>query len=141
LMKIIGDERSISPQFSGKYAYRGLMPMEEAVDALGETIRHSCMYFGYNGHFVCFPVDKGKTLNVVAFRTKEDRKWGSTDWILPATVDEALEDYKEWSEPIKNVVRSLKKPDKWMLFEHPPAKSYCDEDGKICLLGDCAHAR
>ena len=141
LMKMIGDEKSINPQFSGKYAYRGLIPMDEAVDALGDTIRHSSMYFGYSGHFVCFPVDKGKTLNVVAFRTKEDGKWESADWILPATVDEALEDYKEWSEPIKKMVKSLRKPDKWMLFEHPPAESYCDEDGKICLLGDCAHAR
>jgi len=141
LMKMIGDEKSINPQFSGKYAYRGLIPMDEAVDALGDTIRHSNMYFGYNGHFVCFPVDKGKTLNVVAFRTKDDGKWESADWVLPATVDEALEDYKEWSEPIKKMVKSLRKPDKWMLFEHPPAESYCDEDGKICLLGDCAHAR
>lgn len=141
LMKMIGDEAAVNPQFSGKYAYRGLIPMDEAVAALGEVATRSHMWYGYGGHFVCFPVDKGKTMNVVAFRTKLDGKWESPDWILPATVEEALEDFKDFSAPIKEMVSSLRKPDKWMLFEHPPAKSYCDEDGKICLLGDCAHAR
>jgi salicylate hydroxylase len=141
LMKMIGDEKAVNPQFSGKYAYRGLIPMDEAVEALGEIARRSHMWYGYDGHFVCFPVDKGKTMNVVAFRTKFDGKWESPDWILPATVEEALEDFKDFSPSIKKMVSSLRKPDKWMLFEHPPAKSYCDEDGKICLLGDCAHAR
>ena len=80
-------------------------------------------------------------LNVVAFRTKADGKWDSQDWVLPATVDEALEDFADWPDFIKNMLRLLQKPDKWMLFEHPPAKSYCDDEGTICLLGDCAHAR
>lgn len=141
LMEMIGDEKAINPQFSGKYAYRGLIPMGEAIDALGEVARQSHMWYGYDGHFVCFPVDKGKTMNVVAFRTKFDGKWESSDWILPATVEEALEDFKDFSPSVKKMVSSLRKPDKWMLFEHPPARSYCDNDGKICLLGDCAHAR
>jgi len=33
----------------------------------------------------------------------------------------------------------MQKPDLWALFNHPPAKTYYRK-GKICLLGDCAHA-
>ncbi|KAF2093972.1 FAD/NAD(P)-binding domain-containing protein [Rhizodiscina lignyota] len=125
LLRKIGDEEGINPRFSGKYAYRGLIPIDEAVATIGDVAKRSHMWYGYDGHFVCFPFDG---------------KWESQDWVLPATVEEALEDFVDWPDNIRKMVQSLQKPDKWMLFEHPPAKSYCDEAGKICLLGDCAHA-
>lgn len=141
LLTMNDDEQAINPRFSGKYAYRGLIPIDEAVAAIGEVANRTHMWYGYDGHFVCFPIDKGKVLNVVAFHTKADGKWDSMDWVLPATVEEALEDFADWPENIRKMVGAIRKPDKWMLFEHPPAKSYCDESGRICLLGDCAHAR
>jgi len=50
--------------FSGKYAYRGLIPMEEAIEHLGEELAtNSQMYMGYHGHILTFPIEKGKTMN------------------------------------------------------------------------------
>lgn len=50
--------------FSGKYAYRGLIPMEKAVKLLGQEIAgNSQMYMGYHGHLLTFPIEKGKTMN------------------------------------------------------------------------------
>lgn len=50
--------------FSGKYAYRGLIPMEKAVEMLGRKIAgNSQMYMGYHGHLLTFPIEKGKTMN------------------------------------------------------------------------------
>jgi salicylate hydroxylase len=136
-----GDTEAINPQFTGKYAYRGLIPMDEAVVAFGEAARRSSIISGYDGHLVCFPIDKGKTLNVVAFQTQPEGKWDHQDWVIPASIDQVLEDYREWSNPVKDLLKGLRKPDIWALFEHPPAKSYWDGQGKLCLLGDCAHAR
>lgn len=46
-----------NPTFSGKYAYRGLIPMEKAVQAVGEKYaRNSQMYLGRHGHVLTFPV-------------------------------------------------------------------------------------
>lgn len=50
--------------FSGKYAYRGLIPMDQAVEMLGEEVaQNSQMFLGYHGHLLTFPVQKGKTMN------------------------------------------------------------------------------
>ena len=63
-------------EFTGKYAYRGLVSMETAQSAVGEyKAQNSQMYMGYNGHVLTFPIENGKTMNVVAFRTKEDGGW------------------------------------------------------------------
>lgn len=131
---------SVEPRFTGKYAYRGLIPMEQATKAIGEIARNSHMTCGYGGHLVNFPVDKGQTLNVVAFQTKKDGKWDhDKGWVVPATIADVLEDYRGWSEPVRNLLAMLQRPDKWGLFEHMPASTY-HRGGKVCLLGDCAHA-
>jgi salicylate hydroxylase len=132
-------QEKYEPRFTGKYAYRGLVPVEDAIEALGEatTLDH-VLTLGYGGHLVTFLINQGKTLNVVAFQGRSDWDHGS-NWVVPATVGDALEDFKDWSEPIKKLLSLLQKPDKWGLFDLPPLKTYT-KDGRICLLGDCAHA-
>jgi salicylate hydroxylase len=50
--------------FSGKIAYRGLIPMEQAVGLLGEEYaKNSQMYVGLEGHILTFCIEKGKTMN------------------------------------------------------------------------------
>lgn len=50
--------------FSGKYCYRGLVPMDEAVEALGEEMaKNAQMYLGRHGHILTFAVAKGEVMN------------------------------------------------------------------------------
>ena len=58
-------------RFSGKYTYRGLLPMEKARELLGSEEELSCAqnYIGHGGHILTMPIEEGKILNVVAFRT------------------------------------------------------------------------
>lgn len=50
--------------FSGKFCYRGLIPMDEAVEALGEEMaKNSQMYLGRHGHILTFAIEHGKTMN------------------------------------------------------------------------------
>ena len=62
---VLGDrDPSARAVFSGKYAYRGLIPMDKAIQLLGEEeAKNSNMYFGYHGHVLTFPIEKGKTFN------------------------------------------------------------------------------
>jgi salicylate hydroxylase len=50
-----------------------------------------------------------------------------------------LAKFDGWSNPVKNILGLIEKPDRWALFDHPPAATY-HRKGKICLLGDSAHA-
>lgn len=62
---VLGKEDPVShPQYSHTYAYRGLIPMDEAVKVLGEEqARNSQQYLGYDGHLLTFPIEKGNTMN------------------------------------------------------------------------------
>ena len=125
--------------FSGKYAYRGLIPMPKAVDLLGDDLaRNSQMYIGYHGHILTFPIEKGKTMNVVAFKSKKDGEWKEDRWVLPMKRTDMEEDFKDWGSSVKSILSLMEKPDVWALFDHPPAHTY--NKGRICLLGDAAHA-
>lgn len=85
------------------------------------------------------PIEQGKVVNVVVYLTKEDGRWSHDAWIRPATTDEILASFHGWSEPVKNILSLIEKPDLWALFDHLPAATY-HRKGKICLLGDSAHA-
>ena len=49
-----------------------------------------------------------------------------------------MEDFKGWSPNVQKILSLMQKPDTWALFEHPPVEKYWQ--GKICLVGDAAHA-
>lgn len=50
--------------FSGKFCYRGLIPMEEAVAALGEeSAQNAQMYLGRHGHILTFAIEGGRLMN------------------------------------------------------------------------------
>lgn len=58
------DNPAAKAVFSGKYAYRGLIPMDEAIELLGEEVaQNSQMFLGYQGHLLTFPIEHGKTMN------------------------------------------------------------------------------
>lgn len=133
------DHPELNPTFSGKYAYRGLVPMEKAVAALGDELaRNSQMYLGRHGHILTFPIEKGETMNVVAFRDKPDGKWEDERWVLPMKKEDMFRDFEWWGESAMKILGLMEKPDVWALFDHPPAPTYFK--GRLCLLGDSAHA-
>jgi salicylate hydroxylase len=137
---LLGEKNAAArAQFTGKYAYRGLIPMDKAVGLLGDELaRNSQMYFGYHGHMLTFPIEHGKTMNVVAFRTSKTGKWEDERWVVPMKREEMEKDFEEWGRDVKSVLSLMEKTDLWALFDHPPAETYYK--GRVCLLGDAAHA-
>lgn len=126
-------------RFTGKYAYRGLIPMGKAVGLLGDELaRNSQMYLGYHGHMLTFPIEHGKTMNVVAFMTSKTGKWKDDSWVVPMKREDMEQDFADWGKDVKSVLSLMERTDLWALFDHPPAKAYYK--GRVCLLGDSAHA-
>ncbi|GAB7361289.1 hypothetical protein MBLNU230_g1349t1 [Neophaeotheca triangularis] len=133
------DHPAATPQFSGKYAYRGLIPMSRATELLGaELAQNAQLYMGRGGHILTFPIEKGQTMNVVAFSTKADGKWEDDEWVKPMDRAGMERDFDGWVESTRRILSLMEKPDVWALFEHPPAPTYTK--GRICMLGDAAHA-
>ncbi|KAK3615416.1 hypothetical protein LTR56_026603 [Elasticomyces elasticus] len=125
--------------FTEKYAYRGLIPMDDAAALLGDELaRNSQMYLGHGGHILTFPIEHGKTMNVVAFSTKADGKWEDSEWVKPLNRDEMYSDFEGWVPATKKILSLMQKPDIWALFNHLPAPTY--HKNRICILGDAAHA-
>ena len=131
--------KAAEPEFTGKYAYRGLIPMNKANDSLGhELAQNSTMHLGYDGHVLTFPIEKGKTMNVVAFRTQTEKKWEDSRWVVPTERNKMEKDFENWGDNVKKILSLMEKPDVWALFDYPPADCYYR--GRICMMGDAAHA-
>ncbi|KAK5310785.1 hypothetical protein LTR93_011940 [Exophiala xenobiotica] len=133
---------SAQPVYTHKYAYRGLIPMEQAVEAIGDELAlNAVMHMGPGGHILTFPVAHGKILNVVAFKTTSD-PWPDFQRLSrPATRGQALSDFAGYGRNVTKILH-LVKPDLsvWAIFDlgDHPVPSFCR--GRICLVGDAAHA-
>mgnify|MGYP004504719097 CR=1 FL=1 len=67
---VLADADPAPAVFSGKYAYRGLVPMDKAVEILGgDEPRTPQLHLGYHGHVLTFPIANGKILNGKSFRS------------------------------------------------------------------------
>ncbi|KIX01231.1 uncharacterized protein Z518_08956 [Rhinocladiella mackenziei CBS 650.93] len=133
---------SAQPVYTHKYAYRGLAPMNDVIAAIGEELSlNACMHLGPNAHVLTFPVDLGKTLNLVAFKTTSQPWPDSQRLTRRANRAEALSDFKGFGQNVIKLL-NLTKPDLdvWAIFdlgEHPPPTYY---KGRLCISGDAAHA-
>ncbi|KAI9148924.1 mannitol 1-phosphate dehydrogenase [Paramyrothecium foliicola] len=135
---LLGEGTAAStPTFSGKYAYRGLVPMEQAAAELGaELAGNSQMYLGRHGHILTFPIAKGEIMNVVAFGSA--KTWESAQWVKPVAKQDVVDEYSHWGHSVRRIIDIIQEPDLWALFDHPPAQTY--HEGLVAIVGDAAHA-
>ncbi|KAK8081357.1 hypothetical protein PG996_000138 [Apiospora saccharicola] len=106
------------PQYTHVYGYRGVIPMAQAVEALGEErAKNSCLWIGKNAHILSYPLT------------------------LPTTREEALHHYADFGPMVKKQFELVgENIDKWALFDtgdHPVPQF---NKGRLVLCGDAAHA-
>ncbi|CAO1628860.1 unnamed protein product [Sympodiomycopsis kandeliae] len=138
--------------WSGTWAYRGLIPTEKFLSALGEDKGKLYgltpqMFLGKDGHVLTFPIDFGKTINVVAF-VSDRSNWpertklpADTPWTQETTQSAMLHDFssKGWGQDILRILKCFPTPpSKWALHSLSPSMKSYQHDG-IVLLGDAAH--
>jgi len=131
-----------SPVYTYKYAYRGLIPMQRAVEALGEdNAKNGKMHLGQDGHVLTFPVNHGETLNVVAFHTT-DKPWPSeTHLTLPSQKEHVYEDFKDFGPTVHKIIDMLEPNlDCWAIFDTNAHPMLAYNKGRVCVLGDAGHA-
>ncbi|CAD6591824.1 MAG: hypothetical protein ASARMPREDX12_005454 [Alectoria sarmentosa] len=164
---LLGKEAA-KPVFAGSVAYRALVPMEKAVERLGEE-------FAGNSFFLCgkgslpfsfsfknrasvivvekaktdkskgkaslsYPIDSGHLLNVVLFDFEQET-WEHEKWVLPADPEALRRMFSTWGASSRALVELLlatPNPSVWAMWDHPPAPTYTK--GRIAMMGDAAHA-
>lgn len=78
------DHPATAPQFTHTVAYRGLIPMDQAREALGsEFAENSIIWASQNNIIMTYPISFGKIMNVVAVQAGVE-KWEHVEWVIPA---------------------------------------------------------
>ncbi|KAF2229979.1 FAD/NAD(P)-binding domain-containing protein [Viridothelium virens] len=135
---LFGAEKA-APQFTNQYAYRSLVPMELAVKAMGPLLaQNGHIHFGYGGYIITYPVDHGKLMNLVAIKPFTEPWPSDKPWTAPATREEMLHDFEGWNEKLLAMLNTVKRPEKWALFDSQDLERFWK--GKVCILGDAAHS-
>lgn len=101
---VLGKDNPLSaPIFTGKHAYRGLIPMEKAVAAIGaEKAQNRFMFLGEGGHALVFPVAAGRIMNVVAFSNTEGGVWEG-DWVKPMNRSKMSVDFHKFGRECQKI--------------------------------------
>lgn len=131
---------STAPQFADEYAYRALVPMNEFQALMGvDKSTNGQMYLGHGRYIITYPVEHGETVNMVGVvRTSTGGVWPHDNWLVNSTREDLLRDYAGWDGRLLNLLASYGTSEKWALFHYPSSSPYYR--GRVCLLGDSAHA-
>ncbi|KAJ6443314.1 monooxygenase [Purpureocillium lavendulum] len=139
---MFGEEHPASrPQYSHCVAYRTLIPMDKAVEALGlykATNQHN--HVGPNANILHYPVANNAMINAVAF-IRDPNDWTDDKTVAEGTRDDVKAAVEGWSSPVLKLVDCF--PDtlsKWGIFDlwEYPVPTY--NMGRLALAGDAAHA-
>lgn len=106
--RLLLDKKSVLDDltFSGKCAYRGLVPMAKAKEALGDYLAgSSSMYLGPGAHVLTYPIDRGNIVNVVAFKDKPDGVWEHEQWVVKKKKEEMRRDFVGWGKPVQAIIQ------------------------------------
>jgi salicylate hydroxylase len=113
---LLGEEDpSARAIYSGKYAYRKVINMNEAIKAAGRDVENRQMYLGKGKHVLTFPIRSGQMLNIVAFKDAGGEPWTQREWVIPSTREALLKDFEGCGDTASGII-SVPAP---FLLEHP----------------------
>jgi salicylate hydroxylase len=122
------------PRFSGRTAWRALVPAAEVPAEFREPLIH--LWLGPDAHLVHYPVKGGKIINIVVI-TADD--WQAEGWSEPASRTDLLPRLTaaRWAPQARALVRLPEAWLRWALFDRRPLMNW--SEGAAALLGDAAH--
>ncbi|KAH6977459.1 salicylate hydroxylase 1 [Ilyonectria sp. MPI-CAGE-AT-0026] len=127
--------------YTHKFAYRGMVPMDQAVEVLGEERAvNATVWTGKDMHMVTYPVAHGAICNVVAYRSSTS-DWPSENQLtLPTQKGDFLEDFKGFRPMLLRFMGMVRNLDRWAMFDLGDYPVPTFAKGRMCIIGDAAHA-
>ncbi|EXJ83630.1 salicylate hydroxylase [Capronia coronata CBS 617.96] len=129
----------VAPVYAGAYCYRGVIPMSEAEEILGDLTDVAKFYFGYKRSAVTYRITGGEEFNFLLCKADDDG-WKLKDAVTERVSHEAMMADFEGKGVDERFRRLLTKssPIRWGFFHHLHTSTYYR--GRVALLGDSAHA-
>ena len=124
------------PRFSGQIAWRFTVPADVARTVLNPV--NVTAFMGPKTHLVTYPLDQGKTINMVAITrgTQRGETWNSHE--MATDRQDLLRAFAGWQRGIVSILRQAPEMNCWPLYE--VADGPWHDAGKTVLIGDAAHA-
>jgi salicylate hydroxylase len=125
---------SPAPRFASRIAWRATVPAEAAPPQFREPIVH--LWLGRDSHLVHYPVNAGRTINIVAIARDQ---WQQEGWSVTCDAEVVLERFRDphWSHEPRSLLALPERWLKWALFDRAPLLAW--GRGPVTLLGDAAH--
>ncbi len=120
-------------QFSGCYAWRGVIPTERLPEHLRAPV--GANWVGPGRHVVHYPLRRGELTNFVGI--VEGHGWQVESWTQKGSLADCLKDFEGWHEDVQTMIRAVETHFKWALMVREPIQRW-STDG-LTLLGDSAH--
>jgi salicylate hydroxylase len=130
------------PVYSGRIAYRGLVPMS-AIASEWPYSTWTLSWLAPNKHFLVFPISKNKQLNVVAFMAKDEENLGGLkeSWKASSPRARLEREYEGWTHTVQKIMQAMPPViSEWKINDRDPLSQWHYMDGKVVLSGDAAHA-
>ncbi|KAI1393304.1 FAD/NAD(P)-binding domain-containing protein [Hypoxylon trugodes] len=130
------------PHYTHKVAYRALVPMDKAIEVLGEyKAQNQHTHVGPHAHIIHYPVANQTLINVTAF-VSDPNEWPDDKiTVVPGFRKDLETVFAGWNPCLTALIKHFpEQPEKWAVFDtwDYPAPYY--NKGTICLAGDAAHA-
>ncbi|KAI0964717.1 hypothetical protein F4678DRAFT_486470 [Xylaria arbuscula] len=140
---LLGEDHPASrPGYSYCVAYRTLIPIAQAIEALGEyktTNQHN--HIGPNANLLHHPVANNTMINAVAF-IRDPNKWpDDSQTVAVGSRDDVKAAFEGWCAPVRDLVERFPEAmDKWAIFDLWEFLVPHYNSDRLCLAGDAAHA-
>jgi salicylate hydroxylase len=119
--------------FSGKTAWRALLPADQAPAPMAENIVG--LWLAPHAHFVHYPIEGGKTISLVAVIGDDPAPEG---WGVLASATSLAPHFSRWTSEVRALLRSIDSWKRWSLMRlSNPLPRW--SEGPVTLLGDAAH--
>lgn len=122
---------AVAPRFLGYEAWRTLIPATSVADFVRAP--NVNLWLGRGMHAVHYPVEAGRSINLVLIRGGRDP---SPDWDRPGDPASLADLMAEAAAPLKALLAAAPQWRVWSLFDRAPARM---AEGHVALIGDAAH--
>ncbi|MFC6882036.1 MULTISPECIES: FAD-dependent monooxygenase [Actinomadura] len=124
---------SDTPRFSGKSAYRGLIPADRLPGSSTEAqVR---LWLGPDRHLVHYPVSRGRWISFAAITPAADSR--AETWTTPGRARDLRTAYEGWHSDVQEFFAAAGAVTRWALHDRAPIGRW--HRGRITLVGDAAH--
>ncbi|EPS30998.1 hypothetical protein PDE_05952 [Penicillium oxalicum 114-2] len=130
----------IAPVYAEAYCYRGVIPMSEAYEILGDLTDVAKFYFGHGQGAVTYRISGGEEFNFLLCVADRKGGWKVKDAVTERLSPDIMMSDFQGPDVDKRFRKLLSKaqPVKWGLFHHLHTETYFRD--RVVLIGDSAHA-